>query len=246
MAGLRYWQADYEGALAGYGEALDLYRALGERYDEADTLFAMSMTASLNNDVDAGDLLAEEARSIFEELGSKEGLGKVISAQGYARWQRRDYDGALAHYTESLAIARECEDQSLVGTLPVGIAALVFHLGDRNEALAQALTAVDEAISSHNSHVAVWALDLTAAICAAVVPEEAVRLAGAVDNLRSEAGGGFLLESLHIEDAKSIATPLLAPAILEQAWVEGRAMTLDQAVETAKELERLAASISAS
>jgi predicted ATPase/DNA-binding SARP family transcriptional activator len=243
MAGLAYWQADYEEALAGYREALDLHRALGKRHDEAGTLFAMSMTASLDNDVEAGERFAEEARSIFEELGSREGLGKVISAQGYARWQRRDYDGALAHYTESLAIARECGDQSLAGTLPIGIAALIFHLGDRNEALAQILAAVDEATRSHNAHIAVWALDLTAAICASVAPEASVRLAGAVDSLRSEAGGGFLLESLHMEDARSVATPLLAPETLERAWADGRAMTLEQAVQDAKELERLTASI---
>ncbi len=245
VAGLAYWQADYDGALAGYEEALDLYRALGERYDEADTLFAMSMTASLNNDVKAGERFAEEARSIFEQLGSREGLGKVVMAQGYARWQRRDYEGALALYREGLAIARESGDQALAGTLPVGIAALIFHLGDRNEALAQILAAVDEATRSHNAHIVVWALDLTAAFCASVAPEAAVRLAGAVDSLRSEAGGGFLLESLHIEDARSVATPLLAPETLEHAWAEGRAMTLDQAVQYAKELKGLATSTSA-
>jgi predicted ATPase len=243
VAGLAYWQADYDGALAGYEEALDLHRALGERYDEADTVFAMSMTASLNNDVKAGERFAEEARSIFEQLGSREGLGKVVMAQGYARWQRRDYEGALALYREGLAIARECGDQALASTLPVGIAALIFHLGGRNEALTRILAAVEESTRLRNAHIAVWALDLAAAFCAAAAPEAAVRLAGAVDSLRSEAGGGFLLESLHIEDARSVAASLLAPETLERAWAEGRAMTLDQAVQNARDLERLIASI---
>jgi tetratricopeptide (TPR) repeat protein len=239
LAGLMYWQADIPGAMARYDEALALYRAAGDRYNEADTLFSMSLTASLNDDLDLGERYAEEALRIFEELESREGLGRVVSAQGYARWRRNDFAGALVLYRQGLSIARETGDQPLAVTGLVGVAALTFHLGNRDEALKLILEAVEEATRLRNAHIVVWGLDVVAALCASAAPEAAVGLAGAVDSLREEAGGGFLLESLGIEDAWSVAAPLLSPEVLEQARASGRTMTLEEAVQTARELERL-------
>jgi tetratricopeptide (TPR) repeat protein len=236
-----YWQGDFTAALARYDETLTLHRQLGDRYNEADTLFAMSLAASLNEGWDVGERYAEEARSIFDELESRDGLGRVVSAQGYARWRQGDFAGALDLYQEGLAIARETGDQALAITQLVGIAALTFHLGDQTDALRLALEAVDEAARLRNAHIAVWALDLTAAFCASVAPEAAVGLAGAVDCLREKAGGGVLLESLDIEDARSVAAPLLSPEVLGQAWDRGRTMTLEEAIVRAGELVALVA-----
>jgi len=95
---------------------------------------------------------------------------------------------------------------------------------------------VEEATESRNAHIAVWALDLVAAFAASALPERAVRLAGAVDFLREEAGGGFLPQSLGIEDARSAAGRLLSPESLEQSWEQGRDMGLEEAVAHAHEL----------
>jgi predicted ATPase/DNA-binding SARP family transcriptional activator len=235
LAGLAYWQADFSAAMVSYEEALALYRALEDRYNEADTLYSMSLTASLSGDIDGGERLARQARSIFAELGSKEGLGEVALAQAYVLWKRKDFSGALALYQEGVVIARELGDPVMAVTQLVGVAALSFLLGERDQALRIALDTLDEATELHNAHIAVWALDVVASFLAASAPDSAVRLAGAVDSLRREAGGGWLVGSLGLEDARSIAAGLLSASDVEAAWTEGRAMTFEEAVALARE-----------
>ncbi len=236
LAGLAYWQADYETAWVRYREALDLYRSNSDRFNEADTLFGMSMTATWTGDLDAGEQLADEARSIFEELGAREEVGKIFMAQGFALWKRNEYAAARPLWETSLAISRELGDQALSITQLAGLAGIEFHEGDRSEAVRIALGALEDASDLHNVALVVWLLDFIAAFTAPTAPETAVRLAGAAHSLRQTAGGGVPLEPLHIEDARSAAARLLSPENLEQAWTEGRAMTLEQAVDYANQL----------
>ena len=77
LAGLAYWQGDYAKALDRYEEVLDIYRRLDDRNSEAETLFGMSLSATWTGDIDAGERLAHEARSAFEEIGAREGIGEV-------------------------------------------------------------------------------------------------------------------------------------------------------------------------
>ncbi len=246
LAGLAYWQGDYSEALNRYEEALDLYRAIGDRFNEADTMFGMSMAASWNGDPDTGERLAADARSIFEALGAKEGIGKVYMAQAFSLHRKGDHVAARPLWKAALGISRELGDQHLAVTQLIGLAMYVFEDGEVGEALSIALEAANEATDAENVQLAVWMLDFVAAFAVFAVPEGAVRLAGAVESLRLVAGGGMQLAPLDLEDAKSVATRVLSPESLDRALAEGRAMTLDQAVEYAKELERLVASLSTS
>ncbi len=241
FAGLAYWQAEYDEAWATYEEALELYRAIGDRFGEADTLYSLSMTASWNRDPDTGERLAEQARLLFEELGFKEGIGKALLAKGFSVFKSNRFSAALELYEEALVIARESGNPALAATVLVGVGALTFHLGDRDKALKIMLDTVEETTQLRNDHITVWALDLVAAFSALAAPEAAARLGGAVDSLRQSAGGGMLPESLGVADARSVARQLLSPGVLEQAWALGRAMSLDDAVSLAHQVEGLLA-----
>lgn len=244
LAGLAYWQGDYKDAQARYEEALDLYRAVGDRFGEADTVFGVSLTAAWNGDLDTADRLAGEARSMFEELGARERIGEVHMAQAFSFHLRRHHAAARPYWEAALAISREIGDQHLAVTELIGLAICEFHEGDVREALKIALETVDEATDLENIQLTAWMLDFIAAFAASIAPEGATRLAGAVDSLRQVAGGGMKLEPLDLEDARTAASRLLSPEELDRAWAEGRTMTLDQAVEDAKELERLVSSLS--
>jgi predicted ATPase len=245
FAGLAYWQADYDEPWAAYKEALELYRSVGDRYNEADAMCSMSLTANWKGDREVGEQLANDARSLFEELGSSEGEGRALLAQGFSRFRRNEFAAAQTLYEESLAIARESGDQSLAITLLPGIATFLFHQGERNRAMTILLEAVKEATESQNVHLTVWMLDFVAAFAASTAPEAAVCLAGAVDALRRDAGGGILPESLGIEDAKSAAARALSPESLEQAWGQGHTMNLKEAVGQAHQLAGLVSDLEA-
>ncbi len=243
-AGLAYWQADYDGAMADYAEALDLYRLIGDRPNEAETLVSMSMTANWTEDTEAAEQLADRALSLFEDLGSRDGVGKILATQGFSLFRRNQIAAAQQQYEASLAIAREVGDQHMASTLLLGIAVFTFHQGMRSEGLRILLDAVDGTADMHNNHLTVWMLDFVAAMTASAAPEAAVRLSGAADAHRREAGGGMLPESLGLEDAESVAARMLTPAEMEHARSLGRAMSLDEAIGQARQLEPLVSDVS--
>jgi non-specific serine/threonine protein kinase len=238
LAGLAYWQADHDVAWDRYREALGLYQAIGDRFNEADTLFSMSMTASWDGKLDIGERLAEDARSLFEDLGAKEEIGKIQMAQAFVLTQKREFAVARRLWEASLAMSRELGYQNLAITQSIGLAVCEFHDGENRKALGIALEALEEAADAQNVQLAVWMLDFFAAFAASTAPEAAVRLSGAVNSLRRVLGGGMRIEPLGIEDGLVVAARVLDPETLDQALAEGRAMTLDQAVAYAQELKK--------
>jgi hypothetical protein len=97
---------------------------------------------------------------------------------------------------------------------------------------------VREAIELKNAHIGVWMLDFLAAFAAPQAPEAALRVAGAVDALRQEAGGGMVPASLDVADARSAAAKLLDPETLDRAWSEGRQLSFQEAVSEGRALAR--------
>ena len=234
LAGLAYWQADRDEAMARYAQALALYRSLGDRLNVADTLYAMSLTATFDENPATGERLAEEAEAAFQGIGSPESAGKVTMAKGFAKWKLGDLAGALDSYEQGVAIARSCDDPLLADSVLVGVAALTFLLGDGDGAMRTILEVVDEAHELGNAHITVWALDLVSSFAAKRFPIDAVRLAGAVSSLRERAGGGVELESLGLEDPRSIVTPMLGADDVTAAWNSGLGMDIERSVELAR------------
>lgn len=239
LAGLAYWQGNYAEASVQYQEALGLYQAAGEHQLEAETLLGLSMTASLMGDWQAGAGLADQALPLFEKLGAREGIGRVYMAQAAALHGRGQYAEARLLWEAALAISRDLGDRQLAVTQLIALAAYSFQDGDVINALTMALDALDEAMDLHNIQLAVWMLDFVAAFTASTAPEGAVRLAGAVDSLRQDAGGAMRLGPVDLEDARTAASRILSVESRDRAWFDGQAMTLAQASGYARELVRV-------
>ena len=236
LGGVAYWQADHETAMAAYRDALELFRSLGDSFNEAEVLFSMSTTANFQNDVERAEEYALAARNLFAEVGSKEGIGRVVVAEGFSSWRRGDYSVALSKYEEAVGVARESDDEFMAMTAAVGVGALSFLLGDTQRALSVMVETLEGASHVHNEHIAVWVLDLIAAFCVRTDPIESVKLAGAADSLRRSAGGGMAVEAFGIEPAQTVAAPLLTGDDVSRAWVEGGSTTLEDAVLIAHRL----------
>jgi predicted ATPase/DNA-binding SARP family transcriptional activator len=236
LAGVAYWQADYETAMATYRDALELFRSLGDSLNVAEALFSMSATANFQDDVVAAEECAGEARRLFEKMDSRQGIGRVLVAEGFSLWRRGDYRAALEKYERADTIARAAGDDFMAMTAAVGVAALSFLLGDIRRALGVGIETLAEASEVHNEHVAVWVLDLIAAFCVRRAPADSVRLAGAVDSLRREAGGGMVLDAFGIEPSRVVAASLLDDEDLQEEWVKGGSLTLDEAISLAHHL----------
>jgi predicted ATPase/DNA-binding SARP family transcriptional activator len=236
LAGLDYWQADFPAAKEAYEEALELYRTTGDRRGEADVLNGMSMTATWNGDPAEGACLAAQARSLFESLGARAQVGETLMAEGFALWQDREYMAARPLWEDALAISRELGASTLAVTQLAGLGGMEYHTGSRDHATRIALDALGQACDLENVGLCVWLLDFIAAFAVEGQPAMAVRVAGAADALRTASGGGMRVEDLHIEPARAAAARALDPVELEEAWAEGRALSLQEAIDAARSL----------
>ena len=236
LAGLDYWQADFPAAMESYQEALQLYRGEGDRSGEAEVLCGMAMTATWSGDPSEGARLAAEARILFESLGDRARVGETFMAEGFALWQEREYPAARPLWEAALAISRELGADTLAVTQLAGLAGIEYQTGAPDDATCIALDALGQACELGNVGLCVWLLDFVAAFAVEDRPAPAVRVAGAADALRTASGGGMSIEDLHIEPARSAAARLLRDAELEQAWSEGRALKLQEAIDAAQSL----------
>ena len=134
LAGLEYWQADFPATMEAYGEALELYRTVGDRSGEAEVLSGMAMTATWAGDSSEGARLAAEARVLFESLGDRAQVGETLMAEGFALFQDRQYTAARPLWEAALAISRELGADAAAVTQLAAIACIEYQTGEAEEA----------------------------------------------------------------------------------------------------------------
>jgi predicted ATPase len=234
LAGLAYWQADYQSAIARYREALGIYRDLGDRLNVGLTLFALSTSSTWSGDTVAGERLAAEALDIFEEIGAREQIGMVRMAQGFARWMQGDMTGARPLWELSIAIAREVGDHVEAAHKSLALASITFLQGDVDEALQSSINAMNELIDRHNVALTVMAIDWIAAMIVTRSPELGAQLAGAAAHLRGPLGGGMKPEANGLPDARAVSREKLGEDAFRRAYNAGRRLPLAQAVALAR------------
>jgi len=233
MAGLAYWQADYNTAMRCYREALTVYREMGDRLMQAEALYSMSTTLTWSGDVDAGGQLADEALAIFNQLGARAKVGEALMAQGFARWMKNDLVGARPLWEASLKIARETGDHVEAATKLLALASIKYQQGEDQRAASDALTALKELVALKHVTYTIMAMDFLAALSAKRKPSESVRLAGAAARLRAQLGGGMRPEASGLESARAIASRVLDASVVQELWAEGEVLKFEEAVALA-------------
>jgi tetratricopeptide (TPR) repeat protein len=156
------------------------------------------------------------------------GLGRVAERQG-------DLEQAIAHYEESVGIARKTGDQRGIAQALFWQAHAVWQQGETDRALAL----LQEALQRYEAMGAVLnvAASIEAIAVVASAREEALpaaRLLGAVSQL-SERAGAVIPKFDRFEDA-NIAGRVqakLGAAPFAAAWAVGRALTPEDAVAEA-------------
>jgi hypothetical protein len=152
-------------------------------------------------------------------------LGEVARYQG-------DTARAAAHYAESLEIAQDLRYQSAIALILHRQGVVAHYQGDT--ARAQALQR--ESLALVRDLGQKWEIALCLEGLAEVAgtkgqPERATQLYGASEALR-EAMGAPLPPVEHANYERGIASvrTQLGESVFAEAWVAGRAMTLDQAI----------------
>ena len=103
---VQQFRKDMDAALKSYEQALELFRAVGDRLGEANTRKAIGDVQRFRSDNDAALTSYEQALGLFREVGSRLGEANALKATGDVLQFLDKRDEALARYDEALQLFR--------------------------------------------------------------------------------------------------------------------------------------------
>jgi len=234
--GLLAWrQGDYGRAMALYEKSLALARELGDQKGVAMALHGRGLVTTWQGDFDAATALFEESLEVSRKLGDKWFMAVVLANMGTAARREGNYAKAVALCEESLAMFRTLGTKRWI--------ALSLHLtghavrlqGDLERAAGLYRESLALFGQTGDKWVATECIEGLALIASAQGnPEWGARFFGATEAVRETFGITMPRPEAGDQDRfwtairnRPEGTPFTT------AWVEGRAMTLEQAIEYA-------------
>jgi DNA-binding CsgD family transcriptional regulator/tetratricopeptide (TPR) repeat protein len=220
-------------------ESLAIARELDDRWMVAWTLHGLGRVAYFDNDPQTARSLGEHSLAVAHEVGDPWLIAWAHHLLGLAAYIAADDATARAHYEQSLAIRRKLEFDEGVAIL-LGLLGLVaLRQGDLGQAHAlfrEGLILVQGLLGPWGSAMLLAALSHIAAACGQ--PLRAVRL-GAAATAFGESYHTPLIPLFEPPLAEGLARArrALGEAVYLQAWNEGGAMSVDEAVAEALKVE---------
>ena len=232
-------QGDYSAARAMHEESAAVSQELGDLMGVARSLNGMASVVFHQGEYAASRDLQMKSLAIARELRNRGGVASSLGNLANVAISQGDVGSARTLLAESLSIMRELDDRSglarillsladvahnegnypAAGTLRWEALVVLWEAGERGAAIAyslEGLAAVDDALGSTLRAAREW---------------------GAAERLRES--GRFLqppTDRVSYEQRVIAARAMLAnDAAFASAWQEGRALTLEQAVELARE-----------
>ena len=229
------WLGNFERGAALKEESLAIYRDLGDKSGIAFILNWLGIDAWFQGDDGRARSLGEEALALQREIGDKSGLAETLENLGAIAQGEDDYL-KMAEYTEEAhALHQELGNRRGVGRTLGDLAIIAQYRGEHRRAvdlLAEAFTLLLELKDkwSFVQLIEAWARS----VFGSADSEQVARLLGMAEALRQTTGVPF--SSIEGARPDPIITSLRAQvgeAKFAKAWAEGRAMTVEQAIEHA-------------
>ncbi|HEV2358361.1 MAG TPA: LuxR C-terminal-related transcriptional regulator, partial [bacterium] len=229
------WHGDYRRALALYEESLALARKLGDQRGIAMGLFGRGVATMRQGDFDTAAVMFEESLEVSQKLEDKWSMARALALLGSVAHRKGDYTKAVSLCEESLATFRTQGGKRWIayGLRATGHAVrlqddLERATGLYRESLALSGEAGDKWIATE----CIEGLALIAS--AHGYAERASRLFGAAETARETFGITYPRpEAGDQERFWAAIRERPQGTAFAAAWAEGRAMTLEQAVEYA-------------
>jgi predicted ATPase/class 3 adenylate cyclase len=231
------WHLDeYQAARESATRALALFRQIGDRYNEANSLSVASISAALAGDYADADSLAEDAKAIFRELGELE--LRVLQAthnQGLWAMERGDLPRARACLEENLTGSRELGSDRQTGNAACDLGVLALYEHRHGDAIPLFVESLESARRTG------WPLNIAYCLrglgCVAVAHgdiETAARLLGSAESVEERIGElpQPYARRAYDEAAGAVHKRLEQPAIAA-AWAAGRTLSEADAVSFA-------------
>jgi tetratricopeptide (TPR) repeat protein len=229
-------QGDFASSRTAFEESLPLFQTLKNTEDVAWTFEHLGATALDQGEFEQAAAYLQRGLALFRELGQRWPCAEALTFLGHAALQQANYRLASQYYEEARAIYDELEDRPNLATLNFCLGAVLFGLGNHEQAIA---LYKDNLIILHNLNNywgVVWGVErLADAAEHACQPADAARLWGAAGTLRRITGvlwhPGF--HSQYDDRRFAALKSALGETEWERLWAEGQVMNVDQAVSCA-------------
>ncbi|MFN8472223.1 MAG: tetratricopeptide repeat protein [Anaerolineae bacterium] len=224
---------EYDRAERLHREALVIYRQIGDRRREANSLSNLAYQALMQTDYDNAVQLFDESIVLFRRLGGDPRLAEALNCLGEIARAQGNYRQASAYYEESLAEARRVGDVTAAVSIALSnLGFVAYHDGDRMRATAflRESLKINKALGLIEM-IAVAITGLAGVYAAQTDAERAGRLLGAADAMLERTGR--VLEPVDLADYRhilSLTRDALGDDRFGALFAEGHAMTLDEAV----------------
>ena len=232
LAYLELVQGDYPGALTYYKEELALSRSNNHQQGIFWALHGMGCVAENQGDLQRATALFKQCLALARELRHVDGIALALTSLGSVARYRGKYTRAMAYYRESERVWRRLGRRAVITTIlqeqgyialqhkEIALAAELFTKGlvlaqeiERTRSIARGLVALAAVASEIGEYS-----------CAA-------RLLGATAVLLSK-GNHVLapIDQSSYDRSRDLARKNLDTMVFDQAWTEGQALPLKQAI----------------
>jgi non-specific serine/threonine protein kinase len=223
-------QGDSPAARALYEDSLAIYRELGDEWGTAGLLMNLGTVAIEQSDYPVGRALLEETLSIYRKIGDQWYIATSLANLGESIFLQGDYPAARALYEESLAIYRELGNRWCIARVLTNIGEVACEQGDFASAKGMHHESLQIKRELGDRQGIAMSLEHVGAVLAATT---SVRVLGAAERLREEIGSPmFPYQRTQYDRRVAAAREAISDdAAFDRAWQEGRALTLEQAIE---------------
>lgn len=229
-------QGDLSGARALSEESLAILREQGDQRGMIGPLFNLGMVAHDQGDLESARTRSEEALAIARALGDRSVVAMVLGYLGQVMNAQGERAAARTHLDESLAILRELGEQTGTATSLGTLGNMSLDHGDYPEAasyFSESLK-IRQALG-YLRGVATSLEGLASVVAGQGGALPAARILAAAERLREDVGSppapnerpGFDRRIAAVQEA------IGDEGAFARAWAEGRAMSLEQAIDLA-------------
>ncbi len=227
-------QGDYPRAKALLEQSLAISRALGLKRRIALVTDVLGLIALGQGDYERARSLCREALTLHQQEGYSYGIVASLNSSGLVSCVQGDWEQAKATCDESLVLARELGEKGAMARSLYVLGRLAHCQSDDQRAAVQIGESLALFRELGEKLGVAQCLERLGGIAASAAPQRAARLLGAAEALREAIGVPLpTYDRADYDRAAEGARAAVTEPVFATAWAEGRAMTLEQAIEYA-------------
>ncbi|MFY9884704.1 MAG: tetratricopeptide repeat protein [Candidatus Cybelea sp.] len=234
---IRQFRGEPQRAEEAHRESLEIRRRLGDEAGVATSLSNLSSVAFGQNDLARAAELANESVELYRRIGHETGLAHALMKIGLVATAEGEYARAEELFNECLRMQRAIGNTGSVPYSLGNLGAVAHKRGNDQLALERLREALELFESVPNKSALTKTLeDIAATIAALGDPLRAARLLGAADALRRTLRSPlFPSERADYEAEMAKVRAMLGDEIFDVQWRVGSSITLERALEEARE-----------